>query len=64
MRRLWKKKVPWKQAMLHALEAGREKLKLYYRKTAEVHGNLYAIGTILAPQQVSYSSSPERRIWR
>lgn len=49
-RRLWKKKVPWKQAMLHALEAGREKLKLYYRKTAGVHGNLYAIGTILAPQ--------------
>jgi len=34
--------------MLHTLEAGREKLKLYYRKTAEVYRNLYAIGIILA----------------
>ena len=50
IRRLGKKKVPWKQAMLHSLEVGRDKLKFYYAKTEEIHGNLYAIGTILAPQ--------------
>lgn len=36
--------------MLNALDAGMDKLKVYYNKTQEVHGNLYAIGTILAPQ--------------
>ena len=50
IRMLLRKKVPWKQAMLHALQAGRNKLKFYYTKTDEVPGNLYAIGTILAPQ--------------
>lgn len=50
IRQLQRKKVPWKQAMLHALHAGRDKLKIYYTKTQEIHGNLYAVGTILAPQ--------------
>lgn len=60
IRRLGKKKVPWKQAMLHSLEAGRDKLKFYYAKTEEIHGNLYAIGTILAPQhKLQFFSSGE-----
>jgi hypothetical protein len=47
--RLSRKKVPWKQAMLRALEAGEEKLKAYYHDTEEAHGHLYAMGTILTP---------------
>jgi len=50
IRQLERKKVPWKQAMLRALCAGKEKLSVYYHKTEQIHGNLYAIGTILAPQ--------------
>lgn len=60
MRQLRRKKVPWKQAMLSALDAGMEKLKVYYNETQEVHGNLYAIGTILAPQhKLQFFSTPE-----
>lgn len=47
--RLKRKKVPWKQAMLRALEAGKDKLQDYYSKATHIHGNLYAVGTILAP---------------
>ena len=36
--------------MLKALGATRDKLAEYYSKTDEVHGNLFAIGTILAPE--------------
>lgn len=36
--------------MLHALHIGWEKLSVYYTKTKEIHGNFYAIGTILAPE--------------
>jgi hypothetical protein len=50
IRQLRRKKVAWKQAMLRALIAGKEKLSVYYAKTEQVHGDLYAIGTILAPQ--------------
>lgn len=50
IRQLERKRVPWKQAMLRALYAGKEKLSVYYNKTEQIHGNLYAIGTILAPQ--------------
>lgn len=60
MRQLRRKKVPWKQAMLSALDAGMEKLKVYYNETQEVHGNLYAVGTILAPQyKLQFFSTPE-----
>ena len=48
--RLTPKTIPWKKAMLQALNAGMAKLTSYYAKTKEIHGNLYAIGTILAPQ--------------
>lgn len=44
------KTIPWKVAMLNALHAGMNKLSVYYTKTKEIHGSLYAIGTILAPQ--------------
>lgn len=36
--------------MLNAVHAGMNKLSVYYTKTKEIHGSLYAIGTILAPQ--------------
>lgn len=48
--RLKRKKVPWKKAIFRALEAGKIKLGQYYSKTTKVHGNLYGVGTILAPQ--------------
>lgn len=48
--RLTPKTIPWKKAMLQALNAGMAKLTSYYTKTKEIHSSLYAIGTILAPQ--------------
>lgn len=48
--RLQRKKVAWKKLMLSALYAAKEKLSVYYRETDNVHGDLFAIGTILAPQ--------------
>lgn len=46
--------------MLKALDAGLEKLKVYYNETQEVHGNLYTIGTILAPQhKLQFFLTPE-----
>jgi len=36
--------------MLKALGAGKDKLKDYYSKTTELHSNLYAVSTILAPE--------------
>jgi hypothetical protein len=58
--RLRRKKVPWKQAMLQALDAGREKLSAYYQRTEEAHGHLYAIGTILAPKyKLDFFKGPE-----
>ncbi|KAI1829204.1 hypothetical protein DTO027I6_9899 [Penicillium roqueforti] len=47
---LQQKRVPWKQSMLFAILAGKEKLAAYYGSTTKAHGDLYAIGTILAPQ--------------
>lgn len=47
---LQRKVVPWKQVMLKALGAARDKLADYYNKTDEVHGDLFAIGTMLAPE--------------
>jgi hypothetical protein len=49
-RQLQRKRVPWKQVMLKSLGAARDKLAEYYSKTDEVHGDLFAIGTILAPE--------------
>jgi hypothetical protein len=58
--RLRRKKVPWKKAMLQALEAGSEKLSVYYKATEQAHGSLYAIGTILAPQhKLEFFAGPE-----
>ncbi|GFF54131.1 hypothetical protein IFM58399_09749 [Aspergillus lentulus] len=47
---LQRKKVAWKKLMLSALHAAKEKLSIYYGETYKVHGDLFAIGTILAPQ--------------
>jgi hypothetical protein len=47
---LRRKRVAWKQVMLQALYTGKEKLSVYYNKTEQVHGHLFAIGTILAPE--------------
>lgn len=49
MSQLRRKKVHWKQMMLSSLEAAKEKLVKYYSMTDDIEGNLYAIGTILAP---------------
>lgn len=49
-RQLRRKKVPWKQLMLKALDAAKNKLSEYYAKTDEMDHDLFAIGTILAPE--------------
>ena len=48
---LKRKKAPWKQLMLASLEAAEKKLSQYYSMTDTIDNNLYAIGTILSPQQ-------------
>lgn len=48
---LKRKKVAWKQLMLASLEAAKTKLSHYYSMTDKIDNNLYAIGTILSPQQ-------------
>jgi hypothetical protein len=50
IRQLQRKKVHWKQGMLKALDSARDKLADYYGKTDEVNGDLFAVGTILAPE--------------
>lgn len=47
---LRRKRVPWKQLMRTALEAAKSKLSHYYAMTDDIPGDLYAIGTIIAPQ--------------
>ncbi|KAJ5318395.1 hypothetical protein N7476_004815 [Penicillium atrosanguineum] len=49
MGHLERKKVPWKKTMRKALDAAREKLASYYKQTDTIQGDLYAIGTMLAP---------------
>jgi hypothetical protein len=44
------KRDPWKRAMVPALTAARDKLADYFKKTEKKGGIVYAIGTILAPQ--------------
>lgn len=36
--------------MLKALQAAQQKLRDYYSKTDNIRGDLYAIGTIIAPE--------------
>jgi hypothetical protein len=36
--------------MLRALHAGKEKPSVYYSQAEKAHSDLYAVGTILAPQ--------------
>jgi hypothetical protein len=47
---LKRKRVAWKTTMRGALEAGRQKLSGCYSQTENVYGDLFAVGTILAPQ--------------
>jgi hypothetical protein len=49
-RQLQRKKIPWKKVMLAALSAAKDKLSQYYSQTDHIRGDLFAIGTILAPQ--------------
>lgn len=49
MSQLRRKRVAWKQQMLISLEAGRLKLDEYYSQTDNIHGNIHAISTMLAP---------------
>ena len=48
--RLRPKRVPWKQLMLDALKAGKQKLSDYYAETDNLPNDLYAIATVMAPQ--------------
>lgn len=49
---LRRKRIPWKQTMLQALQAAREKLSEYYKMTDhECYSDIYAIATILAPSK-------------
>jgi hypothetical protein len=47
---LRRKRVAWKQVMLTSLEAAKLKLSVYYRDTDQIEGHIYAVGTILSPQ--------------
>jgi hypothetical protein len=49
MNQLRRKRVPWKKQMLTSLEAGRQKLDIYYSQTDNMPGHVYAIATMLAP---------------
>jgi hypothetical protein len=46
---LQRKRVPWKIQMLEALKASQQKLNKYYLETDNACGHLYAISTMLAP---------------
>ncbi|RAQ55326.1 hypothetical protein AFGD_012605 [Aspergillus flavus] len=46
---LQRKRVPWKIQMLEALKAGRRKLDEFYSETDGARGHLYAIRTMLSP---------------
>jgi hypothetical protein len=50
IKQLTSKKVGWKKLMLTALRAAEEKLRQYYSKTDDIPGDVFAIGTMLAPQ--------------
>jgi hypothetical protein len=59
-RQLVRKKVLWKTIMLRALEYARKKLSQYYSATDEVGDDLYAIATIMAPQnKLEFFQKPE-----
>jgi hypothetical protein len=47
---LRRKRVAWKQVMLTSLEAAKLKLSACYRDTDQINGHIYAISTILSPQ--------------
>ncbi|KAJ5740168.1 hypothetical protein N7493_000040 [Penicillium malachiteum] len=46
---LRQKQVPWKRHMLQCLEASRLKLDEYYAQTDSIPGHIFAVGTMLAP---------------
>lgn len=48
-KQLRRKRVHWKKHMLESLEAGRVKLDEYYSQTDNVKGHVFAISTMLAP---------------
>lgn len=47
---LARKKARWKVTMLSALQHAKQKLSDYYAQTDEIDSDLYAIATIMAPQ--------------
>lgn len=50
IRQLRYKKLKWKRTMMKALQAAETKLRQYYAMTDDIEDDLFAIGTILAPQ--------------
>lgn len=66
MGQLRRKRVPWKRTMLQALQAAQAKLSEYYSQTDTIQGDLYAIGTMLAPVNKFhfFSTKDWDDIWR
>jgi hypothetical protein len=59
---LREKRLAWKKLMLSALDVAKAKLPAYYSDTDKVHGDPFAIGTILAPQhKLQLDWGPESR---
>ncbi|KOS39661.1 hypothetical protein ACN38_g9487 [Penicillium nordicum] len=48
-RQLKRKRVVWKQQMLASLDASWSKLRDYYRETDKIRGHIYAVCTMLSP---------------
>jgi hypothetical protein len=48
-KQLKRKRIPWKQQMLTALDAGHDKLRVYYAQTDHMRGHTFAVSTMLAP---------------
>jgi hypothetical protein len=61
IRQLKRKKTGWKQQILEALRLAESKLKEYYRMTDfQGVGDIYATGTILAPQyKLEFFQAPD-----
>jgi hypothetical protein len=63
---LERKRIPWKKTMSQALHAARDKLSAYYKQTDSIQGDLYAIGTMLAPANKFqfFSNNDWDSLWR
>jgi len=49
-KKLQRKRIPWKRALLPAIDASLKTLRKYYSRTEGANGTLYNLGTILCPE--------------